>query len=155
VGAEEHRDLPEATATEVKFYSSVATAYEAEPAPPPPPPPSKAQTVMAVGGPGMCLVPRGDQHELRFREYSGLKSGRPVLASFAGVHQGQGLGREYLEEKTYNEWRYTESRLGEASRAVKIVLEGGFIKLMVSLETWNRLGTMKVQQNPSLDRPTF
>ena len=55
-------------------------------------------TVMGIESPGMVLVERSSRHSLRFLHLADLKAGRPVVASFAGVHSGQGLGRKYSEQ---------------------------------------------------------
>jgi len=94
--------------------------------------PNKADTVKGNSGPGLCLVKKGDKHQLRFRFAPNLKSGESVPALLGGVHDGMAIGREYLEEKRHEEWRYTESALGPGA-GVQLKLERGeFLKLQDS-----------------------
>ena len=71
---------------------------------------NKADTVKGSAGPAMCLVKKGDQHQLRLKFAPNLRSGQSVPALLGGVHDGMAIGREYLEEKRHEEWRYTEVR---------------------------------------------
>jgi len=81
--------------------------------------PNKADTVKGNSGPGLCLVKKGDKHQLRFRFAPNLKSGESVPALLGGVHDGMAIGREYLEEKRHEEWRYTEVREYSATRGLR------------------------------------
>ena len=93
---------------------------------------NKADTVKGSAGPAMCLVKKGDKHQLRLKFAPNLKSGESVPALLGGVHDGMAIGRQYLEEKRYEEWRYTESALGPGA-GVQLKLERGeFLKLQDS-----------------------
>mmetsp|Transcript_17807 Transcript_17807/g.36999 ORF Transcript_17807/g.36999 Transcript_17807/m.36999 type:complete len:370 (+) Transcript_17807:59-1168(+) len=80
-------------------------------------------------GPPMVLVEKSSKHALRFKNFQDLKAGRPVVAEFSGNHDGQGLGRQYAEQRNFQEWRYTESALGNAV-PITIQLEDGFLVVM-------------------------
>ena len=87
---------------------------------------NKADTVKGSAGPAMCLVKKGDKHQLRLKFAPNLKSGESVPALLGGVHDGMAIGRQYLEGKRYEEWRYTESALGPGA-GVQLTLERGEI----------------------------
>ncbi|GMI29426.1 hypothetical protein TrRE_jg5872, partial [Triparma retinervis] len=97
--------------------------------PAPAPMGNSKSTVMGIESPGMVLVERSSRHSLRFLHLADLKAGRPVVASFAGVHSGQGLGRKYSEQRKYEQWRYTESALGSSGVPITIRLDDGFLVL--------------------------
>jgi hypothetical protein len=85
---------------------------------------------MPEGGPGMCIVRAGSVHALHFKNIVDIKAGRPALATFAGVHQSEGLGNESATETRHGEWRYIRSQLGPAEFAIDIQLvDGEFIKV--------------------------
>ncbi|GMH65711.1 hypothetical protein TL16_g04269 [Triparma laevis f. inornata] len=93
---------------------------------------NKADTVKGSGGPGMCLVKKGDKHQLRLKFAPNLRSGESVPALLGGVHDGMAIGREYLEEKIHGEWRYTESALGPGTGVQLKFERGEFLKLQDS-----------------------
>ena len=66
-------------------------------------------------GPPMVLVEKGSRHALKFRHSQDLRMGRPVPLELAGVHEGQGVGKLYSQQKKWQEWRYTETALGTAA----------------------------------------
>mmetsp|Transcript_13472 Transcript_13472/g.24780 ORF Transcript_13472/g.24780 Transcript_13472/m.24780 type:complete len:327 (+) Transcript_13472:40-1020(+) len=93
---------------------------------------NKADTVKGSTGPSMCLVKKGDKHQLRLKFAPNLKRGESVPALLGGVHDGMAIGRQYLEENIHGEWRYTESALGPGA-GVQLQLERGeFLKLQDS-----------------------
>jgi len=95
------------------FSTPVYTAVpvtETSPLGPPVAVPAKADTVKGISGPGMCLVKKGDKHQIRLKFASNLKSGESVPALLGGVHDGMAIGRRFLKEKIFGEWRVTQVR---------------------------------------------
>lgn len=79
--------------------------------------------------PGICLVKKGDPHQLVFRHAHDLKRGQISTLELAGFHSGQSVGRQYIEEKKHDIWRYTESALGAGAGISVKYIDGSFIVL--------------------------
>ena len=78
---------------------------------------------------GLVLVRAGSPGVLRFDQFQALQAGMAAPLTCHASNPGNGVGTKYPEERTFGEWRYTESKMVAAQNACMAQLvQGKFIK---------------------------
>ena len=92
---------------------------------------------------GLVLVRAGSPGVLRFDQFQALQAGMAAPLTCHASNPGNGVGTKYPEERTFGEWRYTESKMVAAQNACMAqFVQGKFIKrvdanLVLDVASWD------------------